>query len=168
MNKLLLTTFMIGLPLLATANRYQNNNIHYGQVIQVEPIYQTVSIPEEHQVCERSRNNRYNNSNRTRQNQVGRAILGGIIGGAIGNRFGNGRGRDASTALGVLIGAGVATSNGHPNGQGRCYIETNYHEENRLMGYDVTYDFNGSLYHTQMQEHPGDRIRLRVDVDVID
>ncbi len=168
MNKLVLAALMTSLPLLATANRYQNNNIQYGQVIEVQPIYQTVSIPEERQVCEQRRSNRYSHSNRNNQNNAGRAILGGIIGGAIGNRFGSGNGRDASTALGILIGAGVGASKGHQKARHNCYIETNYYEENRFMGYDVTYDFNGSLYHTQVQEHPGDRIRLRVNVDVLD
>jgi uncharacterized protein YcfJ len=168
MKKIILTMLMISLPLLVGANRYNNENINYGQVVEVEPIYQVVSIPEERQVCDRRRSeNRYNNHRRN--NNAGSAILGGIIGGAIGNRFGRGNGRDASTALGVLIGAGIGANKGqHRNNRQSCYIETHYREEERFMGYDVTYDYNGALYHTQMQEHPGDRVRLRVNVDVID
>ena len=167
MNKMILTALMVGLPLMASANRYNNGRINYGQVVEVEPIYQTVSIPEERQVCDQRRNNRYNQQ--SHGNHAGRAILGGIIGGAIGNRFGRGHGRDASTALGILIGAGVGANKGqHNNPRRNCYIETHYREENRFMGYDVTYDYNGNLYHTQMQEHPGDRVRLRVNVDVVD
>jgi len=169
MNKIILTTLLIGLPLMASANRYNNGNINYGQVVEVEPIYQTVSIPEERQVCDRRSNNRYNNQNRRHGNHAGRAILGGIIGGAIGNRFGRGSGRDASTALGILIGAGAGANKGqHNNNRRDCYIETHYRQEDRFMGYDVTYDYNGNLYHTQMQEHPGDRVRLRINVDVVD
>ncbi len=160
-----MVAFLAGLPGLAAANRY--SNINYGQVVEVEPIYQNISIPEERQVCERRRSNDY----RYKRNEsaAGKAILGGIIGGAIGNRFGKGRGRDASTALGVLIGAGIGAnkSKSHYN-RPDCYIETYYNNEERFMGYDVTYEFNGELYQTQMQEHPGDRVRLRVNVDVID
>ncbi len=167
MNKILLTALLVGLPLMASANRYNNDNINYGQVVEVKPIYQTVSIPEERQVCDQRRDN--NNQNHRHGNHAGRAILGGIIGGAIGNRFGRGSGRDASTALGVLIGAGVGANKGHHNNNRRtCYIETHYREEDRFMGYDVTYNYNDNLYHTQMQEHPGDRVRLRVNVDVVD
>lgn len=163
MKKLLLGIFVMGLPLMASANRY--NNINYGKVVDVEPIYQTISIPEERQVCERHRGDRYYK----RKSNAGKAILGGIIGGAIGNKFGRGRGRDASTALGILIGAGVgANSPDRHHYENSCYIETHYREENRFMGYEVTYEYNGDLYHTQMQEHPGDRVRLRVSVDVID
>ncbi len=166
MNKILLTALMVGLPLLASANRYYSGNINYGQVVEVEPIYQTVSIPEDRQVCDRRRSSRYSGK---RTNHAGNAVLGGIIGGAIGNRFGKGSGRDASTALGILIGAGVGANKGqHHNSRQTCYIETHYREESRFMGYDVTYDYNGNLYHTQMQEHPGDRVRLRVNVDVLD
>ena len=156
-------TLLTLLPLAASANRY--NNINYGQVVDVQPIYQTVSIPEERQVCDRYRDNRHYR----KKSNAGKAILGGIIGGAIGNKFGKGSGRDASTALGILIGAGVGAS--QPDRRhygGSCYIETHYREENRFMGYDVTYEYNGDLYHTQMQEHPGDRVRLRVSVDVLD
>ena len=174
MNKVITITVMICLPFMAAANRYNNGSINYGKVIEVEPIYQSVSIPEERQVCDRRQNNRYNNRNRRDGNHAGRAILGGIIGGAIGNRFGSGSGRDASTALGVLIGAGIGANKGHHHNKRyrsnrrNCYIETHYREEDRFMGYDVTYDYNGNLYQTQMQEHPGDRVRLRVNVDVVD
>ncbi len=157
---------VMGLPFAAMANRY-NSNINYGQVVEVEPIYQSVSIPEEREVCQR-RSARHHH--RHDENKAGRAILGGIIGGAIGNRFGKGRGRDASTALGVLIGASVG-ANKEPryrSSRNSCYIETYYRNEDRFMGYDVTYEYNGDLYHTQMQEHPGDRVRLRVNVGVID
>ena len=166
MNKVILITILASISGIATANRY--NNINYGQVVEVEPIYQHVSIPEERQVCDRRRND--NHRYQRNENSAGRAILGGIIGGAIGNRFGKGRGRDASTALGVLIGAGVGASNKHRRYQNRpnCYIETYYNSEERFVGYDVTYEFNGELYQTQMQDHPGDRVRLRVNVDVIE
>ncbi len=165
MKKILIIACVMGLPFTAFASRY-NSNINYGQVVEVEPIYQRVSIPQERQVCER----RQSHYPRQDKNKAGRAILGGIIGGAIGNRFGKGNGRDASTALGVLIGASVG-ANKQPryrSNHNACYVETFYHDEERFMGYDVTYEYNGDLYHTQMQEHPGDRVRLRVNIDVVD
>ena len=164
--KRLLITLALGLPLMSSANRY--NQIEYGRVVEVEPIYQSVSIPEERQVCDRRRDDRYRNHNHRRSN-AGSAVLGGIIGGAIGNQFGKGSGRDASTALGILIGAGIgANKHKHRGPRQTCYLETYYHEEERFMGYDVTYEYGGELYHTQMNQHPGDRIRLQVDVRVID
>ena len=166
MYKLMLMALGLGLPLMASANRY--NDVQYGRVVEVEPIYQWVNIPQDRQVCERIRRP-HNNHNQQRRERVGSTILGGIIGGAIGNKFGRGSGRDASTALGILVGASIGSAKADRHGQrSRCYVETDYHEEQRFMGYDVTYEYNGDLYYTQMQEHPGDRIRLRVDVEVID
>ncbi len=165
MNKILMTALIITLPMAATASRY-NNNVSYGQVIEAVPIYQNVSIPEERQVCDRRRHDNYHNQRKN--NKTGSTLLGGIIGGAIGNKFGRGRGRDASTALGVLIGASIGANKQNSNQRNSCYIETYYHNEQRMVGYDVTYEYKGEMYQTQMQDHPGDRVRLRVNVDVIE
>ena len=165
MKKIISTVIILAMPLAAMAGRY-NHNVAYGNVVEVEPIYQTVSVPERHQVCDRHvRSDRHGHRN-GKHNHAG-AIIGGIIGGAIGNRFGKGRGRDASTALGVLVGASVGA---HKNGRNhhRCHNEVFYRDEQRFMGYDVTYEYNGELYYTQMQDHPGERVRLSVNVNVID
>lgn len=165
MKKVLITAAVLSLSVTASASRY--NQIEYGQVVDVQPIYQSVSIPEERQVCERRRDDRY--YSQPRKSNAGKAIIGGIIGGAIGNQFGRGHGRDASTALGILVGAGIgASQNNHRPVRSSCYVETYYHQEERFMGYDVTYEYHGELYQTQMDEHPGDRVRLSVDVRVVD
>ena len=41
-----------------------------------------------------------------------------------------------------------------------------YYDNNdeQLSGYDVTYEYNGRQYTRRMDYHPGDRIRVRVDV----
>lgn len=163
MNKILMTALVVTLPFAASANRY-NNHVTYGQVIEAVPIYQNISIPEERQVCDRGRNEQ----NQRRSNKTGGAILGGIIGGAIGNRFGKGHGRDASTALGVVIGASIGSNKQNHKQRSSCYIETYYYNEERMVGYDVTYKYNNELYQTQMQTHPGNRVKLRVNVDVIE
>lgn len=43
-----------------------------------------------------------------RNGSAGDVFAGAVIGGAIGNQFGNGNGKDAMTALGALVGMGVA------------------------------------------------------------
>lgn len=165
MKNILISTILLALPVLASANRY-NNQYNYGQVVEVEPIYQNVSIPEERQVCDRRRSdNRYH---QRKKNKTGSTVLGGIIGGAIGNKFGRGHGRDASTALGILIGASIGANKQSRHQRETCYIETYYRDEERMVGYDVTYQYNGALYYTQMQDHPGDRVKLRINVDVIE
>ena len=106
-------------------------------------------------------------------------IAGGVIGGVVGRQFGSGNGRDAMTVLGTLIGASIGHEAGrrehhdyddygharvrsHPIE--RCETHYTTREERELDGYRVTYRFAGREYTTRTQEHPGNRIRVRVDV----
>ncbi|MCF6300757.1 MAG: glycine zipper 2TM domain-containing protein [Proteobacteria bacterium] len=140
----------------------QYDNTVYARVLEVRPIYSNVSIPERRQVCD----DRYRSRNK--HSHKG-AILGGIIGGVIGNRFGKGHGRDASTVLGVAIGAGVGSQNDRRrNNSTRCYTETYYYDEQRIVAYDVSYEHSGQVYNSRMNTDPGDRVRIRVNVSVVD
>ena len=38
------------------------------------------------------------------------------------------------------------------------------YDDERLAGYDVTYEYANRTYRTRTDYHPGDRIRVRVDV----
>ena len=169
---------LLSLISTAYADRY-DSEYTYAPVVDVQPIYSTYQIPEEHRVCEnRPNRTRHYNSNR-RHSNAGGAILGGIIGGLVGNHFGDGRGRDAATAAGIIAGAAIG-SNARPVGyydnrrhgrrynrhQRRCYTETEYRQEQRISGYDVSYDYDGKIHHTRLQNHPGDRVRIRVNVQV--
>ncbi|MCX7544289.1 glycine zipper 2TM domain-containing protein [Marinicella gelatinilytica] len=146
---------------LSMAQRY-DNNVAYGKVIEVRPVYERVSIPERQRVCERPQY-------REPRANTGGAILGGIIGGVLGNQIGGGSGRDAATAVGVIAGATVgANQPSHRQQRPRCYTDTRYREERQLSGYDVTYEYQGQWYDTFMTRHPGDRVRLAVDVQVIE
>ncbi len=146
---------------MSMAQRY-DNNVAYGKVIEARPVYERVSIPERQQVCEQPRY-------REKRANTGGAILGGIIGGVLGNQIGGGSGRDAATAVGVITGATVgANQPSNRNQRSRCYTETRYREERQLTGYDVTYEYQGQWHDTFMTRHPGDRVRLAVDVQVID
>jgi len=156
---------LLTMPLVSIAGRY-DAAISYGRVVDVEPIYQSVSVPDRREICEVTRNND-GYRQQDKHNTAG-AVLGGIIGGAIGNRFGRGHGRDASTALGVIVGASVGAHSKQPNNYRRCHTETYYYQDTQLVGYDVTYDYKGTLYQTQMNRHPGDRVKLSVNVDVIE
>ena len=181
--KTLLTSFtLLALVSTASAGRY-DNNYEYAQVVDVQSIYENYQIPETRRVCD---NGNYNgNNNRTRYSQSqsngGGAILGGIIGGIIGNRFGKGHGRRAATAAGVLVGSSIGSkarpkgyySNNRSNNRNsrnnrQCYSQREYRTEQRLNGYNVSYDYNGRIYQTRMQNHPGDRVRVQVNVQVAD
>ena len=106
-------------------------------------------------------------------------VLGGIVGAAIGRQFGDGEGRRAATAAGALLGGANANDRSRQRydaGYGRAYErETVRYEqrcrtvsdgrgEDRVVGYRVAYDYNGHVYTTETPYHPGDSIRVRVDV----
>ncbi|MCB1603697.1 MAG: glycine zipper 2TM domain-containing protein [Xanthomonadales bacterium] len=177
-KKLLSGIAILSLATAVSAGRY-DSDYSYARVVNVEPIYETYQIPQETQVC--TRDNRYDRNHgdyRTQRASGGGAILGAIIGGAIGNRFGKGNGRKASTAAGVFVGAAIGANaekhnrdyrygnNRHDNRGGYCYTETEYIPEQRIVGYDVAYEYDRKVYHTTMQNHPGERVRVRVDVQV--
>ncbi len=146
---------------LSLARDY-NNNVAYGKVIDVQPVYERVSVPERQRVCKRAHY-------REQRANTGGAILGGIIGGVLGNQIGSGSGRDAATAVGVIAGAAVGANHpSHRKHRPRCYTDVRYREGRELAGYDVTYEYKGQWYDTFMTRHPGERVRLAVDVQVIE
>ena len=157
---------LLSISSLVTAGRY-DNQYTYAQVVDVQPIYETYQIPQNTRVC--NDNNRGRGYNAPHQGNGTGAVIGGIIGGLIGNRFGGGHGRDASTAAGVLVGAAIGSNSrnkrNHRNNR-NCYTQTRYREEQRLSGYDVSYDYNGRIYQTRLQNHPGERVRVQVNVQV--
>lgn len=46
----------------------------------------------------------------------------------------------------------------------RCYTKTVSREERRRDGYNVTYVYQGEAFQTRTHQHPGQRIRVRVQI----
>ena len=128
-----------------------------GRVLSATPVTQQVAVPQ--QVC--GNETIYSGG---RPTTGGGAVLGAIAGGAAGNAIGNGGGRAAATALGVIGGAllGNQIESGPPGYQNvrRCTTETYY--DNRLVGYDVIYEYAGRRYTTRTQSDPGEWIPVTV------
>ena len=156
-----------------TASANHDAIYDYARVIKSEPIirYVTVRTPVEECWTETQY---YTVAHRPR-GTAGGAIVGAIIGGVIGNQFGHGHHRDHSTVLGTLAGAAIgsevsAAKNGgytttqHSRPVRRCSTNYAVHEEERIDGYNVIYVYNGQKYATRMNDDPGRRIRIRVDV----
>ena len=170
---------VIGITLIVassfvSAGRY-DNEYTYAPVIDVQPVYENVRIPQNRRVCEDRNRGIRARRHEQRRTSGGGAVLGGIIGGLLGNRFGDGRGRDAATAVGIIAGAAIGsnarTHNNRRYGPRRdnrrhCYTQRDYYEEQRIAGYDVAYEYIGRTYHTRLQNHPGDRVRIQVNVQV--
>lgn len=153
-------------------DRY-DDGVVYAQVVSARPNYHEVRVSEPRQECHNERVV-YRDNNRGDPNIAG-AILGGIIGGVAGHQIGGGHGRDVATGLGAVLGAGIGANAGrgyggnteHVNYEQRCETYNDYHYENRLDGYDVTYRYNGRLYNTSLPYDPGRSIPIRVDVQPV-
>tara|TARA_B110000503_G_scaffold103832_1_gene154983 strand:- start:143 stop:571 length:429 start_codon:yes stop_codon:yes gene_type:complete len=79
--------------------------------------------------------------------------------------MGNGSGKAAATALGLfggaILGDRIEGSPGaHMQTVQRCTTQNVF--ENRIMHYNVVYEFNGKQYNVQMPSDPGPTIRLQV------
>jgi len=90
------------------------------------------------------------------------AIVGGAIGGILGHQIGGGRGQDIATGIGIVGGAAVGANVGRSPSD-RVYTENvrrcEYAPSSGGVDYwDVTYNFRGSDYRTQMTTAPGNTI----------
>ena len=96
------------------------------------------------------------------------ALFGAIAGAAIGNTIGSGAGRAAATGFGLVAGTAIGdrleASSAPPGlyGVQRCRNVTQY--EDRTIGYDVVYDYQGVRRTARLARDPGDRLALDVSV----
>ena len=130
----------------------------YANVISATPV--TGSVPVPRQACA--------DSERIVQQQPSGAgaLIGAIVGGVAGNQFGHGFGRAAATGLGVVAGSAIGNqveANGNPAAAvpvRNCRTVTQY--ENRVVGYDVVYEYNGQRYTTRTASDPGPRLAIDI------
>ncbi len=161
------------------APRSYEAEFDYAEVIRVDPIIDVVNRPVAREQCwrepvtYREPARHYGGSRDSTP-----AVLAGIVGGVIGNQFGHGHGREATTAAGALLGYSMARDSQRQYGGGyarggrvvrtheqRCDVRTDYLRDERVNGYDVTYRYHGRDYHTVTDYHPGERIRVQVNVN---
>ena len=94
------------------------------------------------------------------------AVIGAIAGGVLGNQFGHGFGRAAATGLGAVAGSAIGNNveaNANPPTTvpvRSCRTVNGY--ENRVVGYDVVYEYNGQRYTTRLPNDPGSRLAIDV------
>lgn len=171
-NKIFTGLALLSISSFALAGHY-DSEYTYAQVVDVQPIYETYQIPQNNSQNRRACNDNYRGReyNASHRGNGKGAVIGGIIGGLIGNKFGKGHGKDASTAAGILVGAAIGSNakhnnRRHYNNNRNCYSQTQYYEEQRITGYDVSYDYNGRIYQSRLQNHPGNRVKVQVTVQI--
>jgi uncharacterized protein YcfJ len=128
-----------------------------GNVISRTPVYQQVSVPR--QICTQTQ------VSVPGQTSGAGATMGAIAGGAIGNAIGKGEGRALATMIGVIGGAIAGDKVEGPQAaqtqtQQTCTTQQVY--ENRLLGYNVVYEFAGKQYNVQLPKDPGPTIKLQI------
>ena len=117
-------------------------------------------------------------------NETGRTVatvIGGVLGAVVGSQVGGGSGRFATSAIGTMVG-GIAGREVYEAGQRNrmqdglvtvcdpvsvdaVHDGAGAHQGGRgVDAYDVTYEYAGRQYTTRTRHHPGDTIRVRVDV----
>jgi uncharacterized protein YcfJ len=150
-----------------SVNRFQD----YAKVTYVEPVYETVRINQPSRECwdeERTVRRDYND-------RGAGGLVGGILGGVAGHQVGNGHGKAAATIVGTLLGSKIGRdmsrdrrSSRHVEVETVCRTVDHYEEEQRLNGYRVGYRYRGHEYDTFMDKHPGKRVKIRVNLVVLD
>ena len=109
-------------------------------------------------------------------------VVGGIAGAVLGSKVGGGSGTYAATAIGSMVG-GMAGRGIYDQTQRDRYVRAGVVRvcdpepagggygsgyggsgDGRASAYDVAYEYNGRRYTRRMDYHPGERVRVRVDV----
>lgn len=143
-------TIVLSCTLLATCGLAQAQDI--GQVLSRSAVYQQVAMPR--QSCTQTANTNAPTSGAG-------ALSGAVTGAVIGTILGDGRG--AGALLGAMGGAIVgdrAESNANSQPVTTCTTQTVM--ENRLVGYNVVYEYAGKTYNVQLPQDPGPTIALQI------
>ena len=167
-----LATLSLATPtqVMADNDRHHQNrgNTHYAKVIRIQPIFKTIRVAYEKQNCRRDNDKERDNRHAIHESPA-KLLLGGQIGGVIGHELGENSSQNLASFTGAVIGTAIAHTTGvvyyaveghSPRQQQHCHTEIQYKNERKLVGYDVTYRYQGRLYTKRMHEHPGERIKI--------
>ncbi|GAB4056925.1 glycine zipper 2TM domain-containing protein [Uliginosibacterium sediminicola] len=155
----LLKTFTLAALAMAASQAW---SAEYGHVISSVQVLQEVQSP--------SQNCHYEEVLvQQPRSQGGGALIGAIAGGLLGNTVGRGGGQFAATAVGTLVGAAVGDNLERQNTDTvsqtvrRC--STTMSSQQRVIGYDVTYEYAGQRYTTRLPNDPGEWVPIRVSAE---
>lgn len=148
-------------------DRYDRN----ARVIESRPIYDNVAAG--HDECWNPRAGHFEEVRPQNKTRVGKgAAAGAVVGGVIGHQFGdNGTAQTLGGAvLGGIIGHQIEKRNEDDKQDdldySRCRTVGDSGTGDRLLGYDVRYQYNGREYVTRMDHDPGRSVRVGEDGQV--
>jgi uncharacterized protein YcfJ len=181
LNKALIGLLVGSISLTACAGQYNNKphstNRHSTHVFYdfvpvqaVTPVYGRVEQRIPTQYCSPQTN--YSTSHYSSpRNSATSTIIGGLIGGAIGNNLGHNKSnKRVGAAAGAILGAAIASDlnhsqsyNSYNNNRCSTRYESRYTQE--VIAYNVSYQYRGQVYHTRTQQHPGNRIKVKLQFE---
>ena len=129
----------------------EERRFDYARVIEVEPIVDIQSRPVKREECRQEPVARRETVRRDAP-----AITPGIVGAVLGQPSATGSNRTVAVA-----GASTPPPS-RPAYTKRCTYHTDYVDEERITGYDVTYRYRGRTYYAVTERDPGERIRIEV------
>ena len=139
-------------------------------VVGVEPLYETITYTVPREQCSEQRVQTGSGGGTS----PAIPLLGAIAGGALGSTVAHGHNNQQAGAaigavLGGVVGYDVARRSAAPRyvtygTQEVCAEVQDIHEEERLTGYRVRYQYLGQTYTTVTRNQPGQTVRVRVDV----
>ncbi len=157
-----------------TAPVFAETHYAYAQVVESTPVYRIVEVSTPRQECW---NEEVAHTHNNASNSRTPALLGTIIGGALGNAVGHGKsnkrvGAVVGAVLGHSIGRDIVANNKrdrtvHYETVRQCETVYDYHEEERIIGYQVQYLYNDEEYSVRMDNDPGDRVRVKVNIQPV-
>ncbi len=139
------------------------NQPQQAEVLAVKEVMQTVSTPQ--QQCEQVLVQRQAPVQDERR--VAGTLLGGVAGGLIGSQIGGGSGKKVATVAGAAAGAyaGNQVQKGLQEGDVTSSTETRcktvQQRSEKLVGYDVTYRYEGRDNTVRMSHKPGSHIPVQ-------
>ena len=168
MKTKLTVAIALGVALAAGAANAHGPRYASARVLNVEPVYRTVTVERPVRTCRREYVERYVDSPRI----AGTTIAGAVVGAAIGRQFGDGRGRDALTVLGAVAGSAVANDRARKRHGDDVVVvsepvercRTTYRREatQQVTGYWVDYRHRGRRYRVMTHEPPGRFITVAI------
>jgi uncharacterized protein YcfJ len=150
MRRTTMKTIALTSALIAACGLVQAQEV--GQVLSRTAVYQQVVVPRQSCVQTATPN---------APTSGGGAMVGAIAGGVIGTALGDGRG--LGTVVGAIGGAMLGDkAESNANSQPVTTCTTQAVMENRLVGYNVVYEYAGKTYNVQLPQDPGPTIAIQV------
>lgn len=160
---------------LTTAGALAETSYVMAPVIEANPVYQVVEVSSPQEQCweEQIAVDHYSRRNTSGTPVLVSTLIGGAIGNAVGHNKSNKRvGAVLGAMLGHSIGRDIMRQSSQPayreyDTVQRCETVYRQHKEERLVGYQVTYLYNGEEYSVRTKSDPGDEIQVRVSVQPV-